>query len=61
MKDYDLKADVEAQFPAVWRKVMSENNATPQSKPQGILLGGSPEQVNLMAQRKSKSDYKIMY
>lgn len=42
MKDYDLKADVEAQFPAVWRKVMSENNATPQSKPQGILLGGQP-------------------
>ena len=42
MKDYDVVADVEAQFPAVWRKVLSESNVTPQDKPQGILLGGQP-------------------
>ena len=29
MKDYDVVADVEAQFPAVWRKVLSESNVTP--------------------------------
>lgn len=42
MKNYNVDADVEAQFPAVWRKVLSESNVTPQTKPKGILLGGQP-------------------
>lgn len=42
MKNYDLEADIKDQFPAVWRKILSQNNATQQDNPKGILLGGQP-------------------
>lgn len=42
MNEYDVNADVETQFDAVWRKVISESKVTLQDKPQGILLGGQP-------------------
>lgn len=40
---YDVEADVKAQFPAIWRKIMADNSkATSQTNPKGILLGGQP-------------------
>lgn len=42
VNDYDVDEDVVAQFPMVWRKVLSESAVSSQAQPYGILLGGQP-------------------